>query len=124
MLIEEIKSREDLQKLTIAQDDDNDYAESGYIAIYDGRKFAIARYSHCSCFETWTSLNGNVGNGITWDWIGTKRQVLKMARDKLDPHSTLGSRKADEKDCDYDHLMNVYQQIIEWHEKTKGKKKS
>jgi len=29
-----------------------------------------------------------------------------------------------EKDYDYDHLMNVYQQILEWHEKTKRGKKS
>lgn len=129
MLIEEIKSRDDLQNLTIAQDDDSDYEESGYIAVYDGKKCALARYGHCSCYGTWTALAGgtysNPGNGaITWDWIGTKRQLLKMAKEKLDPHAPFGTRKADEKDYDYDHLMNVYQQILEWHEKTKGKKKS
>lgn len=129
MLIEEIKSRDDLQNLTIAQDDDNDYQESGYIAVYDGKRCALARYSHCSCYGTWTALGGGdyskPGNGsITWDWFGTKRQLLKMAREKLDPHAPFGTRKAEEKDYDYDHLMNVYQQILEWHEKTKGKKKS
>ena len=129
MLIEEIKSRDDLQNLTIAQDDDNDYQESGYIAVYDGKRCALARYSHCSCFGTWTALGGgdysNPGNGaITWDWLGTKRQLLKLAREKLDPHAPFGTRKADEKDYDYDHLMNVYQQILEWHEKTKRGKKS
>jgi hypothetical protein len=128
MLIEEIKDRNDLQNITIAQDDDNDYEESGYIAVYDGKRCALARYSHCSCYGTWTALNGGdyskTGNGITWDWFGSKRQLLKMAREKLDPHAPFGTRKADEKDYDYDHLMNVYQQILEWHEKTKRGKKS
>lgn len=127
MLIEEIKSRDDLQNITIAQDDDNDYEESGYIAVYDGNRCAIARYGHCSCYGTWTSLynsNSSRPNGIIWDWIGTKRQILKMAMNKLDPHDPFGTRKADEKDCDFDHLMNVYQQILKWHENSKRKKKS
>jgi hypothetical protein len=123
MLIEEIKSRDDLINLTIAQDDDNDYSESGYIAVWDGKRAALARYSHCSCYGTWTALS-DTKTGVTWDWLGSKRQLLKMAREKLDPHAPFGTRKADEKDYDYDHLMNVYQQILEWHEKTKRGKKS
>ncbi len=128
MLIDEIKSREDLEKITIAQDDDNDYEESGYIAVYDGKRCAIARYGHCSCYGTFTALSNQdrskSGNGIIWDWIGTKRQLLNMAWKKLDPHSPFGNRKADEKDNDYDHLMNVYQQILEWNKKIKKVKKS
>lgn len=121
MLISEIKSREDLQKLTIAQDDDNDYDESGYVVVTDGKSAAIARYGHCSCYGTWTDLSGKDG-AIHFDWTGSLRQLKKMAVEKLDPHNSLpGKRKADPSDMDYDHLMNVYQQVIEWFEDRKKK---
>ena len=94
----------------IAQDDDCDYSESGFVAVKDNKenKYAIGRYSHCSCYGTWSAL-------ADWDWVGTKRGLLKLARHKLDPN--MPERKADPEDYDYDHLMNVYQQIIDWNNK-------
>lgn len=41
--------REDFENSVIAQDDDNDYQESGYVAcVFSGGKAAITGYSHCS----------------------------------------------------------------------------
>lgn len=122
MLISEIKSRDDLQKLTIAQDDDCDYSESGYVVVTDGKSAGIAHYSHCSCFGTWTSLTERDG-AIHWVWQGSLRTLKKLAVQELDPHNSIGSRKADPKDYDYDHLMNVYQQVRKWFEDRKRKKK-
>lgn len=121
MLISDIKSREDLINLAIAQDDDNDYSESGYIVVTDGKEAAIAHYSHCSCYGTWTSLSDR--GAIQWDWKGSLRQLKKLAVNGLDLHDSFGNRKADEKDYDYDHLMNVYQQVIKWFEDRKKKRK-
>lgn len=122
MLISEIKSRDDLMKLMIAQDDDNDYSESGYIVVTDGKNAGIANYSHCSCYGTWTSLSEKDG-AIHWNWTGSLRQLKNMAIEGLDPNNSLpGKRKAVPDDCDYDHLMTVYQQVIKWFEDRKKKR--
>lgn len=91
----------------IAQDDDCDYSESGYVIIYDvvEKKYAIGRYSHCSCYGTWSALGD-------WSWIGSKRQLIKMAKNKLDPD--MPERKADPADYDYDHLEEVYKQVLKY----------
>lgn len=126
-----IRTRDEFRNAIIAQDDDNDYEESGYVVLNVGKEYAIARYGHCSCYGTWTSILGGSYNdsgvqvtekGIIWDWTGSLRQLLKLARNKLDPHCSIGSRKADEKDYDYDHLMACYTQILEWNEKRRKKK--
>ena len=98
----------------IAQDDDNDYSESGWVVIKDNKenKYAIGRYSHCSCYGTWSAI-------ADWDWVGTLRSLLKLARNKLDPN--MPERKADPEDYDYNHLMNVYNQVLEWDKNRKEK---
>jgi hypothetical protein len=98
----------------IAQDDDNDYSESGWVAIYDPdkKKCAISRYSHCSCYGTWEAIKG-------WDWEGTPKKLLKLAKKELDPN--MPERKISPEDYDYDHLMNVYQGIINWYNEKFGR---
>lgn len=100
----------------IAQDDDEDYSESGYVVVRIGDWCAIARYGHCSCFGTWASITGggiSDSEGDTdpqWDWQGTHAQLLDMARRTADP--SMPERAADPEDSDYDHLQKVYQQVL------------
>jgi hypothetical protein len=100
----------------IAQHDDEDYQESGYVIVNIGDWYALSRYGHCSCFGTWADLTGG---GISddegpddprWDWQGTREQLLDMATRRADP--AMPDRNADPKDYDYDHLVNVYDQIL------------
>lgn len=113
----QFKDPEDFRNHIVAQDDDCDYSESGWVAVVRGRYAALAKYSHCSCFGTWTSLGGSgwasAGDGqIVWDWIGTVQGLVKLAKTNGDPH--LKGRTADVKDYDYDHLQEVYKGILEW----------
>lgn len=90
----------------IAQDDDNDYEESGYVAFLKDGKAFLARYSHCSCYGTWES------GAIRTTWDGTTDDLVKLARDGGDPD--MPGRLSSPDDSDHDHLMETYRQIIEW----------
>jgi hypothetical protein len=100
----------------IAQDDDKDYSGSGYVAVCIGDWCAISPYSHCSCFDTWASLTGggigdDEGPGDpSWSWTGTPDELLAMAHRVADP--AIPDRDADPDDCDYDHLCEMYRQVI------------
>jgi len=107
-----IRTRDEFIDAVIAQDDDNDYDESGYVAVVIGDEAALSKYGHCSCYDTWDDLTGN--GSPRWDWTGTVEELVQLARGKKDP--SLPERTAMSKDYDYDHLMEVYRQIIEWHE--------
>lgn len=106
----------------IAQDDDNDYQESGYVVVRIGDWCAIARYSHCSCYGTWAAITGGCisdsegPNHPAWDWQGTYAELLDMAKRKADP--SLPEREASPEDYDYDHLCAVYSQILSQAEQT------
>lgn len=99
-----------LRNHVIAQDDDNDYSESGWVAVVVDGMAALARYSHCSCYSTWDTLDSNLRK---WDWFGTPDQIVELAKNDMDPY--LPERQSDKKD--YDHLRSVYDQIIEWDKK-------
>lgn len=101
----------------IAQDDDNDYEESGWVCVRIADWCALTRYGHCSCYDTWASITGG---GISddegpddphWDWQGTWAQLLEIAKGKMD--TGLPGRMIEKEDYDYDHLLNVYRQILE-----------
>lgn len=117
-------SKDDFRKSVIAQDDDNDYSESGWVCFLINKKYYLARYSHCSCYGTYTSLSGGdyvctSGNGlVSVDWEGTKAQLKKLVKNKLDP--AMPTRTADEKDYDYDHLMRVYYELEQYFNKDKN----
>ena len=113
-------SKQDRDKFldhVIAQDDDNDCEENGWVAVVIGDWAALTSYGHCSCYDTWASITGG-GAGIEprhdpkWDWTGTVSDLVKLARETRDP--VMPDRAMDEKDCDFDRLMKVYAQIIEW----------
>lgn len=93
----------------IAQDDDEDWEESGWVAlVFNDHEAALSQYSHCSCYGTF-----GIGGAIeSWDWTGTPDQLVELAKNKRDPN--MPEREADPKDYDYDHLMSVYQQILNW----------
>ncbi len=92
----------------IAQDDDNDWDESGYVVVanVETDQAAIGNYNHCSCYGTWDEGHP------TWNWEGTISELIHIAENKLDPDMT--TRTASSSDSDYDHLMEVYSQVIEW----------
>ena len=100
----EIGCYDDLYPYVIAQDDDCDYSESGYVAVVKDGQAALGSYSHCSCYGTWETVG--------WDWEGTVAELVDLARRKADP--IMPTREADAGDHDYDHLMRVYEQIISW----------
>lgn len=115
--------RELFQASIVAQDDDRDYQESGWVAVVVGNWAALTKYGHCSCYDTWASITGG---GVSddegpdeprWDWTGTPEELVELAVSKSDP--ALKGRTVSEEDYDYDHLMNVYTQIIEWNSKRK-----
>ena len=93
----------------VAQDDDYEgiehCSESGYVVVKDNttNEYAIGRYSHCSCYGTWSAMG-------CWSWVGTREELLKMATNRLDPD--MPEREADPEDYDYDHLVSVYQQVL------------
>ena len=94
----------------IAQSDDCDYSESGWVAIVHEDRAYLANYSHCSCYDTFEALTSL---GITtFDWSGTIKDLTQLAQEKLDPF--MQDRPLDTKDCDYKHLMKVYEQVLKW----------
>lgn len=101
-------NRQEFTKSIIAQDDDEDYQESGYVVCRQGNDCGIARYSHCSCYGTWTSLADNPPFFV---WEGSYADLLDLAMRGADPSMPL--RQASSKDCDYDRLMAVYKQILD-----------
>ena len=112
----EFADKYEMEKYVIAQDDDCDYEESGYVAVVKDGVAGITSYSHCSCYGTWSAI----GNGTNWSWIGTVKQLKGLAKRK--GCITIPSREADPNDHDYDHLMEVYKQINEWKPEKKVKK--
>ena len=122
MLISEIKDYSDLKELTIAQNDSGGYDPGGYIVVTDGITAAIARFGHCSCFGTYTALKGK-DSKLHFDWTGSVAELVKMARYKLDPHYSLGSRKANPEDYDYGYLMACYQDVLKWNKERRKKSK-
>jgi len=112
-----MKSR-DFDAAVIAQDDDEDYEESGWVAWVIGETAYLGSYSHCSCYGTFEVICDDYANATSegtprYDWSGTVAELVAMAERKADPN--MPERMSDPKDCDYDHLMKVYEQVIAWH---------
>lgn len=111
-------TRKEFHKATIAQDDDNDYEESGWVALVLGPDAALARYSHCSCYGTFTSLcGGGINNDIeegevTWEWMGSVNDLVMLAAGRRDP--IFPQREVVESDRDGDHLLKCYDQVLIW----------
>lgn len=100
---------ENWRDYVIAQDDDNDYSESGYFIVKVNDNYGLYRYSHCSCFGTWEAFSNN---NLSFTWVGTKEDLLYIAKNNMDP--SMPDRKADPEDYDYDHLSVVYAEVIKY----------
>lgn len=103
---------------TIAQKDDKDYEESGWVCLKVEDTFYLCRYCHCSCYDTYTDLAGggivdnysdNIKRNISFSWSGTKEELVNMALNKLDPD--MPTRTSEPEDSDYEHLLSVYSQL-------------
>lgn len=109
----------------VAQDDDEDYQESGYVICVVGELALLAGYGHCSCYNTWSDLNGGgIGDYFeedevkhpAWQIVVPVPVMAMMAYERMDP--ALPPRIADQEDSNYDHLVKTYGQFLEWY-KTK-----
>lgn len=105
----------------VAQDDDNDYQESGWVVCKVRRGETdyglVGVYGHCSCYDTWVDL---CGGGISdyygddevmepqFAWIGSWEAVEWMARYGIDPKSL---RPIDDNTYNRDHLESCWRQI-------------
>lgn len=122
-----IHTRKAFDAAIIAQDDDNDYSESGWLAVVVGDQAALTRYSHCSCYGTWESLNdggisdhfddeedakSQITRNPRWDWTGSVADLVTLAKRNGDPF--IPGRETDPDDYDGDHLLEVYKQILAW----------
>lgn len=106
----------------IAQDDDKDYDEFGWVAcVFPNGQAAIGQYGHCSCYGTFEALcAGGIGDyfeagNAVFTWVGTVSELVAMARRKADP--AIPHRESIPEDYDHDHLIAVYEQVIAWAEK-------
>lgn len=110
--------RELFQRSIVAQHDDQDYQESGYVAVVVGQWAALTKYGHCSCYDTWADITGGGisddegPNDPRWDWTGTPDELVAIA--KAGEDHCLKGRPIDVQDYDFDHLAEVHRQIIEW----------
>jgi len=112
-------NRKLFEQSIIAQDDDQDYSESGYVACVIEDRAYLFHYSHCSCFGTWEAIS-NYDDGY-WDntpedreisaaWEGSVKDLIYLAATKADP--AMPERESTPEDYDHDHLMAVYDQIL------------
>jgi hypothetical protein len=70
----------------------------------------IARYSHCSCCDTYEALYDANQGSVRIDWTGTPQQLQVIASELRDPN--MPERKAQPDDFDHDHLVKTYEQVI------------
>ncbi len=86
------------------ESDDESYSASGWVACVNGEKAEMSAFSHCSCYDTWDGLGAS--------WTGTVDEMLSMAKEELCP--VMPSRKLNSDDYDYNYVIGLYKQIIEW----------
>src|SRR4051812_9651646 len=108
-----INSNEEFRECTIAQADSGGYDPSGYVVVVKEDWAGLAKFSHCSCYGTWTSITGGnyncSGGEASWSWVGTPSELLQMAIQGADPG--MSGRESDPKDYDHGYLADVYSQV-------------
>ena len=110
-------TREKFKEAIFAQADSGDYDCSGYVVCLVGDVYALAKFGHCSCYDTFEDLadtsysDDNAEYDLSFDWTGTEAELRDMAQRKADP--TMPGRSADPKDYDYEHLTDVYATVLE-----------
>jgi hypothetical protein len=113
-----ILTQSDYNTYEIARTGYNDgYSVNEWIALVKEEQAILMDTSHCSCFGTWCCGYGENEcslEGGTIRWQGTLKELLKMAKDKIDPD--MPERIMSEGDCDYKDLMALYQEILFWNE--------
>lgn len=122
---------------TVASRDDNDYSETGWVAVVvtrGGREYGLLGcYGHCSCYGTWESL---CGGGISdrydpdevktpsFDWVGSYAGLVSLAERGVDP-TTGRPIVSEEEDGEppvegpatprAEYLREVYREILNHH---------
>ena len=89
----------------IAQSDDEDYSECGWVCYEHDGTMHLANYSHCSCYGTWTVIDD--GGGPSWS--GTREELIALVRGNRDPD--MPERRSTPGDSDYKHLQAVYAEL-------------
>lgn len=102
-------TRDNFRDHIVAQHDDEDWQESGYVITLVDGVFSLFHYSHCSCYGTVSVImDGNIGTPL---WTGDKDAMIELASGRGDP--IVAGRTISEDDCDYGHLVVVYAQILQ-----------
>lgn len=103
---------------TVAQDDDQDYSESGYVVCVNGDIASVFNYFHCSCYGTWKAISGSYEGDSEMDvtplWEGTVGDLAVKAQ-AGECLVFPGRLVADTDDYDKDHLLKVYQDYLVWY---------
>lgn len=120
-----LRDCKDFRDHIIAQHDDEDWRESGWVIVVKGDEAAIAHYGHCSCYDTWDDLVESNDHHTTnelprmrWDWTGSVAELRTIVFNDRDPF--MPERTANPEDNGYDHLAACYQQAIQWFLKKEG----
>lgn len=101
----------------LAQADSGGYDPGGYVVWEFEGTYYLSDFSHCSCYDTFTSLcGGGIGDYYekgtpSFMWSGTKEELIAMAIKESDP--AIPERKSDPEDYQYKYLMDVFKQIRE-----------
>lgn len=111
-------TRDEYVNSLIAQADTGGYDPNGWIAgIHNGIAF-IDSFGHCSCYDTWTAVNGGgisdyfEAANYTPLWTGSVKELIDMAVDRLDP--AMPSRVSNPDDYNYHELISLYYQILKY----------
>lgn len=114
---------DEFQKSIVGQKDDEDYSESGWVALKverNGRLYGmLTSYGHCSCYDTWASICGGgvsdyyAGDEVkepSFDWIGSWDGLVELARSEVNPYK--GTPVDEERDSGK-WLRETYQQVLQ-----------
>lgn len=101
------------EKHEVLRNSSGGYDEVGYNILRKETRYAIGHINHCSCYDTWTYVDGEgegVPDGLTIEWEGTRRALVRMATKRLDP--SMPTRVADPSDYAYTYLEGIYRDVL------------
>lgn len=80
------------------------YENSGVVVFVAGNLAEVSRFSHCSCYDTGESLQG--------DWTGSVAELYKLAKENRD--YCMPERVVNPTDVDFSETMDLYELVIAW----------
>ncbi len=91
------------ERIEIARSDHPDsYENSGTVVWIEDGKVYMSGFGHCSCYDTWESVDRNSQTGYEIDFF------VKCAKENLDLDISVPTEDEDTLEC--------YRQVVEWDE--------